>query len=84
MNVEAFRWGRRAAHDLASVEALVAEARKPTGSRKLSESLQEMVDRRVEFLTGYQDAAYAHRYRVAVARIQKAEIERTPGRTELS
>ncbi len=84
MNVEAFRWGRRAAHDLASVEAMVAEARKPTGSRKLSESLQEMVDRRADFLTGYQDAAYAHRYRVAVARIQKAEMERTPGRTELT
>ncbi len=84
MNVEAFRWGRRAAHDLASVEAMVAEARKPTGSRKLSETLQEMVDRRADFLTGYQDAAYAHRYRVAVARIQKAEMERTPGRTELT
>ncbi len=84
MNVEAFRWGRRAAHDLASVEAKVAEARKPTGSRRLSESLQEMVDRRADFLTGYQDAAYAHRYRVAVARIQKAEMERTPGRTELT
>ncbi len=84
MNIEAFRWGRRAAHDLASVEALVAEARKPTASRKLSETLQEMVDRRADFLTGYQDAAYAHRYRVAVARIQKAEMERTPGRTELT
>ncbi len=84
MNIEAFRWGRRAAHDQAAVETLVAEARKPTESRKLSESLQEMVDRRAVFLTGYQDAAYAHRYRVAVARIQKAEIERTPGRTELT
>jgi indolepyruvate ferredoxin oxidoreductase len=84
MNVEAFRWGRRAAHDLASVEALVAAARKPTGSRQLSETLQEMVDRRAGFLTDYQDASYAHRYRVAVARIQKAEMERTPGRSELT
>ena len=84
MNLEAFRWGRRAAHDLASVEALVAKSVKPTGSREISTSLQEMVDRRAEFLTGYQDAAYAHRYRVAVARIQKAELERTPGKTELT
>jgi indolepyruvate ferredoxin oxidoreductase len=84
MNIEAFRWGRRTAHDQAKVEALVAASRKAPADRVLSTSLQEIVDRRAAFLTDYQDAAYAHRYRTAVARIQKAEMERAPGRGELA
>jgi indolepyruvate ferredoxin oxidoreductase len=84
MNIEAFRWGRRTAHDQAKVEALVAASRKAPADRVLSTSLQEIVDRRAAFLTDYQDAAYAHRYRSAVARIQKAEMERAPGRGELA
>jgi indolepyruvate ferredoxin oxidoreductase len=84
MNTEAFRWGRRTAHDQPAVEAMVAESRKATEARPLSGTLQEMVDRRAAFLTGYQDAAYAHRYRTAVARIQRAETERTPGKTALT
>jgi indolepyruvate ferredoxin oxidoreductase len=84
MNTEAFRWGRRAAHDQKAVEALVAESRKPTETRMLSGTLTEMVDRRAAFLTAYQNEAYARRYRAAVARIQKAELERTPGKTALT
>ncbi len=84
MNIEAFRWGRRTAHDQKAVEAMVAESRKPTETRHISETLQEMVDRRAAFLTAYQDAAYGHRYRTAVARIQKAEMERMPGQTALA
>ncbi|MFM9976006.1 MAG: indolepyruvate ferredoxin oxidoreductase family protein [Beijerinckiaceae bacterium] len=84
MNTEAFRWGRRAAHDQKAVEVLVSESRKPTATRKLSETLTEMVDRRAAFLTAYQNEAYARRYRAAVARIQKVELERTPGKTALT
>jgi indolepyruvate ferredoxin oxidoreductase len=35
----------------------------------------------MSFLTGYQDAAYAARYRSLVERARRAEQERTPGRT---
>ncbi len=84
MNTEAFRWGRRAGHDQAAVEKLVAERRAKTEARDVSTSLSEMVARRVAFLTAYQDRAYADRYQAAVARIQKAEMERTPGRTALT
>ncbi|MGL4636330.1 MAG: indolepyruvate ferredoxin oxidoreductase family protein [Beijerinckiaceae bacterium] len=84
MNTEAFRWGRRAAHDQKAVEALVAEKKKSTETRQISESLSEMVTRRVAFLTDYQNEAYARRYQAAVARIQKAEMERTPGKTALA
>jgi indolepyruvate ferredoxin oxidoreductase len=84
MNVEAFRWGRRAAHDQMAVEALAAEARQGTAVRKLSETPEEAIARRVAFLTEYQNAAYAGRYAAAVDRIRKAEAERTPGKTALT
>ena len=61
-NKKAFLWGRRAAHDLAAVEKAIAPAgdvvRK---THQLSKSLDEVIARRVEDLTAYQDAAYARR-----------------------
>jgi len=42
-------------------------------SRKLSESLDELIARRVDFLTDYQDAAYANRYLALVNRVRDAE-----------
>jgi indolepyruvate ferredoxin oxidoreductase len=35
--------------------------------------VDELVKRRVEFLTGYQDAAYAQRYQAFVERVRAAE-----------
>jgi indolepyruvate ferredoxin oxidoreductase len=85
MNLAAFRWGRRAAVDAAAVEALIA-ARAGLGSpaRTLSGSFDEMVARRVEFLTKYQDAAYAARYRELVSRVQAAEAATAPGKSGLA
>jgi indolepyruvate ferredoxin oxidoreductase len=82
-NKQALLWGRRAAVDLAAVEAAAAPGREPE-SRHLSQSLEEIVERRVAFLTGYQDAAYAARYRALVERAQAAEAERAPGRSGLA
>ncbi len=82
-NKRAFQAGRTAAHDLAAVEALAAPRREPRG-RDLSESLEEMVERRARFLTAYQNAGYAERYRSLVKRVGAAEAERTPGRTGLA
>jgi indolepyruvate ferredoxin oxidoreductase len=84
MNIAAFRWGRRAGHDQKMVEALAAEARKPTETRRMSETLDAMVARRVDFLTGYQDAAWAGRYRAAVERVRNAEAERGGGKRGLA
>ena len=36
-------------------------------------SLDEMVAKRVEFLTGYQDAAYAAQYKAFVDKVRAAE-----------
>src|SRR5690606_6240385 len=60
MNVAAFRWGRRAAHDPAAVRTLVELASRPAAP--IAQTLADIVARRAEFLTGYQDAAYARRF----------------------
>jgi indolepyruvate ferredoxin oxidoreductase len=70
-NKQAFEWGRRCAHDLASVQAQFAAAKVIDFVRK--PSLDETIKRRVEFLTGYQDAAYAARYAALVERVKSAE-----------
>jgi indolepyruvate ferredoxin oxidoreductase len=82
-NKEALVWGRRAAHDLAAVEAL-ARPREEPPSLHLSADLDEVVARRVDFLTDYQNAAYAARYRALVDRARAAEAARAPGMTGLA
>jgi indolepyruvate ferredoxin oxidoreductase len=85
MNLAAFGWGRRAAVDPASVEALIAQrAGPPSAARQLSQSFEETVARRVEFLTQYQNAAYAGRYRDRVAKAQSAEAAKAPGKAGLA
>src|SRR5215470_745817 len=83
MNIAAFRWGRRAALDLDAVEKLVAPTA-PDPELKLSQSFDEMVARRVAFLTDYQNAAYAARYRAWVDKARAAEAERAPDKCGLA
>ena len=82
-NKKSFAWGRLAAIDPAKVSALAIPSVKPD-SQRLSESLDETIARRVEFLTAYQDAAYAKRYSDFVARVQAAESTRVPGEQSLT
>jgi indolepyruvate ferredoxin oxidoreductase len=85
MNRSAFHWGRRAAVDRATVERLAKPATMMTSdARHLSESFDETLERRVKFLTAYQNAAYAERYRALVGKVKAAEAARTPGRCELT
>ncbi|MFT4248505.1 MAG: indolepyruvate ferredoxin oxidoreductase family protein, partial [Pseudomonas sp.] len=51
---------------------------------RLSRSLEERIERRVAFLTDYQDAAYAARYRALVERVRAVEAQRAPGSTALT
>ena len=69
MNRAAFGWGRRAAVDVAAVarEAGLVKA------EPKAETLQEIVAKRVAFLTDYQDAAYAKRYAGLVEMAENAE-----------
>jgi indolepyruvate ferredoxin oxidoreductase len=54
----------------------------PLDDARLSRSLDELVARRVTFLTGYQNAGYARRYADLVARVRAAEQARAPGSTD--
>ncbi len=83
MNVTAFRWGRRAALDMAAVEKLAAPA-VADPALQLSQSFDEMVARRAAFLTRYQNAAYAARYRAWVERAKSAEANAAPGKCGLA
>ncbi|HLQ93113.1 MAG TPA: indolepyruvate ferredoxin oxidoreductase family protein [Xanthobacteraceae bacterium] len=83
MNKAAFRWGRYAAADAAAVEKLVAPGAVES-HHALSQTLDEMVERRAAFLTDYQDAAYAARYRGWVEKAKAAESDKALGKQGLS
>ncbi len=72
-NKAAFEWGRRAAHDLASVMRLVEPQGQVVQFVRKSVNLDELIAKREEFLTGYQNAAYARQYRAFVDRVRAAE-----------
>ncbi len=84
MNVAAFRYGRRAAVDPGKLESLVKpQPELENDSLKLSQSFDETVERRVAFLTAYQSARYARRYRKWVEKIRAVEAEKVPGQCGL-
>jgi len=82
-NKRAFLWGRRAAVDLPAVEK-VAEAVGAPPAPDIARTLDDIVARRGDYLTRYQDAAYAQRYSDLVARVRASEAERTPGHEDLT
>ena len=85
MNISAFRYGRRAAVDPKAVEALIEpRPQEQNDLLKLSQSFAETVDRRVAFLTAYQNASYARRYRNWVEKARTVEAEKTPGQCGLA
>ena len=74
-NKAAFEWGRRAAHDPQAVAALwqKAGAGEQVIQFKKRDSLDDLIARRAEFLTGYQNADYADQYQLFVSRVRAAE-----------
>jgi indolepyruvate ferredoxin oxidoreductase len=93
MNKTAFNWGRMAAHDNDVVRAAAngSDARAPTSANAgplddtaISRTLDEEIARRVAFLSGYQNAAYANRYRALVDKVRAAEQQKSPGFNSLA
>ena len=84
MNIDAFRWGRRAAHDPKFVRDLVESSRNAATARQLSETLDEVIQRRAAFLREYQNRSYAARYLSAVQAVREAEERAVPGSTTVS
>jgi indolepyruvate ferredoxin oxidoreductase len=77
-NVKAFEWGRFAAHDIDAVRriAFPDAANNVVALKRFATSLEDIVARRVEFLTGYQNASYAKRYADLVERVRRVESDR--------
>jgi indolepyruvate ferredoxin oxidoreductase len=74
-NKAAFDWGRQAAHDLLSVEK-TAKSNSTVAQViefKRTPTLNDIVAKRAEFLTAYQNAAYAKQYSDFVETVRVAE-----------
>ncbi|VVE38839.1 indolepyruvate ferredoxin oxidoreductase [Pandoraea capi] len=80
-NKQAFEWGRRAAHDLATVRKLAQQNEAPessaTGGKLITlhspRALDTLIQRRYDQLVAYQDRAYAERFKQTVDRVRAAE-----------
>jgi indolepyruvate ferredoxin oxidoreductase len=72
-NKKAFLWGRRAAHDQAAVERFARPAN--VVPLKAAPTVDDLMARRMDYLTGYQDRAYAQRYQALVDRVRAAEAK---------
>jgi indolepyruvate ferredoxin oxidoreductase len=82
MNIRAFGLGRLAAAAPGSLQELLGERRE---SQPLAEQdLASIVTRRATFLTSYQNAQLAERYRAVVDRVEKAERTLGCGQNSLS
>ncbi|RXZ36520.1 indolepyruvate ferredoxin oxidoreductase family protein [Oxalobacteraceae bacterium CAVE-383] len=87
-NTQAFMWGRQAAHDpaevmrLAARNGMAAKAAPQVIAFRRMPTLAASIATRVEFLTAYQNAAYAARYRDFVMRVSHAEAEAIPAEGE--
>ncbi len=72
-NKKAFNFGRLAAHDPNAVDAMMAEVHGGAEEEPISQTLDEIIAKRVTYLTNYQNSAYAKRYSNAVADIKSVE-----------
>ena len=80
-NQAAFQWGRLAAHDPAALARALAPAQAVQfirAPRPTAGNLEALIESRAEFLTRYQNAAYAARYRALVQGVQQAEAAAEP------
>jgi indolepyruvate ferredoxin oxidoreductase len=90
MNKAAFNWGRLGAHDIEKVrEAAGGKTAAqvpslPLDDSALSTTLDERIARRIAFLSDYQNAAYAAKYKALVDKVRAAEQSKVPGSSALT
>lgn len=82
-NLDAFNWGRFAAHDTRGLENILQSVSPLPEAGLRAETLDEVIERRVRFLENYQNAAYGAHYRTRVESIRKLELERMPSSSAL-
>ncbi|MGO4388200.1 indolepyruvate ferredoxin oxidoreductase family protein [Microvirga sp. 2YAF29] len=84
MNLSAFTWGRRAVAEPGVLAAMMSTLKAPNDELRISETLDEVIERRVQFLAAYQNKRYGQRYRTHVQRVREAEEKAVPGSTALT
>jgi indolepyruvate ferredoxin oxidoreductase len=72
-NKAAFNWGRTAAHDLGSVTKMTTPAK--VIEFKRIQTLDDLIAKRVDLLTAYQDANYAKQYKSFVEQVRAEEAK---------
>jgi len=70
-NKTAFNWGRTAAHDVAAVLKLTTPSK--VIEFKRTQTLDDVIAKRVSLLTAYQNAEYAQQYRAFVDQVRARE-----------
>lgn len=70
-NKTAFEWGRRAAHDASGFEKILNPGQVISFTQRTS--LDDMISQRAEFLTAYQNAAYAQTYKDFVQKVRMVD-----------
>ncbi|TIP52380.1 MAG: hypothetical protein E5X56_34245, partial [Mesorhizobium sp.] len=64
--------------------ALVVQPGTAAQNTAVAETLDDLIARRVAFLTAYQNAAYGKRYADRLAALRKAEASAVPGSTDVA
>jgi indolepyruvate ferredoxin oxidoreductase len=83
-NTKSFEWGRRAAVDLVSVQRAATPPEARPESQRLSQSIDDAIERRRVFLAAYQNEGYAQKYLHFVKRVRDAEAAKGGGGTRLT
>lgn len=72
-NIIALNWGRLAATDFETVRQFAMKAKPIDPDHVISESFSEIIQRRTQFLTLYQDASYAEHYANLMKKVREKE-----------
>ena len=81
-NKTAFEWGRRAAHDAPAFEKILNPGQVIAFTQRTS--LEDMVTQRVDYLTSYQNAAYAQTYQDFVQKVRAVDASQGEKRLALT
>ena len=84
MNKGAFTWGRRTAAEPEAVIEIVDRRLGKRDDADIAQTVDDLIARRVDFLTAYQDAGYGARYGEMLAHLRAAEARVEPGKTALA
>jgi len=72
-NKAAFTWGRTAAHDLPSLVKMTTPAK--VIEFKRTQTLDDIIKKRIELLTAFQDVDYANQYKAFVEQVRAEEAK---------